>query len=302
MKKINLSGAYPPMPTPFDVQGALVVEELKANIGIWNQFELNGLLVLGSNGEFVMMDEDEKVQAIDASKQAIASDKILLAGTGCNTTQDTIRLSKRAEKSGADALLVIHPHYYKGLMSDAALKAFYTDVADAVTIPVLIYNMPGCTGMDLSADLLIELSKHENIIGWKDSGSNLVKMEAVIKAAPDFQLLIGSASLLLPALSIGAAGGIMALANIAPRQCIDMIRLFHSGAISEARELQLSMTPVNNAVTGTYGVPGLKYVMDAMGLYGGPCRKPIMETSDAGRKKLDAIIAEAGIQPFLKMA
>ncbi|MCB9448482.1 MAG: dihydrodipicolinate synthase family protein [Flavobacteriales bacterium] len=298
-KSLNLAGVIPPMPTPFDSKGALAADQLSSNVKVWNEFGLRGMLVLGSNGEFVMMSADEKIRAVEAVKASIAPDKLLLAGTGCSTTEETIAVSKRAQAAGADALLVLHPHYYKSLMTDEALRGFFFKVADAVDVPVLVYNMPGCTGMDLSAKLLIELASHENIIGWKDSGSNIVKMEAVVKAkGDDFQLLIGSASLLLPALSIGAVGGIMALANIAPAECIKLIELFGSGNVAAARELQLNMTPVNNAVTATYAMPGLKHVMHQLGLYGGPCREPILPLGEKEAGQLDALIRDAGIRPF----
>ena len=277
---MDLSGIYPPLPTAFDAAGELAIGAFQSNIRCFEAFPLRGALVLGSTGEFVLLSSAEKLRLVEATRTALGADKVLLAGTGCPSTTETIELTQAAARSGADAALVIHPHYYKGQMTDDVIVGFFHEVADSSPVPVLVYNMPGCTGMDLSAELLIRIGAHENIVGWKDSGSDLAKMKIVVaELGASFRLLIGSANYLLDALSIGAVGGILALANIAPRECLELKSCFDAGRLDEAQALQRRLTPINQAVTARFGIAGLKQAMDALGLHGGPVRKPLLGLS-----------------------
>jgi 4-hydroxy-2-oxoglutarate aldolase len=273
---ISLKGIFPPLPTSFDKNEELAPEKIAYNISRLSKFKLAGFLILGSNGELVMLNHEEKVRAYNAAREAIGDGKIMLAGTGAESTRETIRLTKAAGTSGADAVLVLNPFYYKGLMTGEVLKAHYHAVADASTVPVIIYNMPGNSGLDMTAEHLIMIADHPNIIGMKDSGGNIVKMGEILRQTkPGFQILAGSAGFLLPALAMGAIGGILALANIAPAQCIAIHESFFKGDIESARKIQHEMIPPNIAVTSKWGVPALKAAMDHLGLYGGPGRKPI---------------------------
>jgi 4-hydroxy-2-oxoglutarate aldolase len=294
---IQLNGIYPPVPTPFDSEGRIAPEPLKKNLAALNRYELRGYVILGTNGEYVMLTEQEKLWVLDAARQAIPRERLLIAGTGCQSTGETIDLTHKAAELGADAALVITPYYYKKLMTPGALITHYNTVADMVPIPVLIYNMPACTGIDLDEETIAAMARHPNIIGIKESSGNVVKMATIRqKAGPGFQVLAGSAGFLLPALSIGAVGGVPALANIAPEQCIDIHRYFLEGKRKEARDLQVRLAPLNTAVTARWGVPALKAAMDMMGLYGGPVRLPLLPIDDDTRKQLEAVIMEGGIK------
>jgi 4-hydroxy-2-oxoglutarate aldolase len=294
---MDLRGIYPPIPTPFDANGELALAALRENLHRWSALPLRGVLALGSTGEFVLLNADEKLRVLETTRAALDAERLLLAGTGCPTTAESIDLTRRAAALGADAALLIHPHYYKSAMSDAALVAFFHDVAEASPVPVLVYNMPGCTGMDLSAELLIRIASHENIIGWKDSGANLAKMaEVVAHMGAQFQLLIGSASLLYDALAVGAVGGILALANIAPAECLELYEKFLAGRRDEAQASQLRLQPINQAVTARFGIAGLKIAMDALGLYGGPVRRPLLELTPAARAELLAILRDGNLR------
>jgi len=296
---ISLQGIFPPLPTSFDESENLSPEKIKTNISALSRYPLAGFLVLGSNGELVMLSEKEKEEIYHASREAIPEDKLMLAGTGGQSTRETIRLTREAARAGADAALVLHPFYYKGLMDKEALVTHYHAVAESAEIPVLIYNMPANSGMDLGADVILEIATHPNIIGLKDSGGNLAKMGQVIgQSEPGFQVMAGSAGFLLPALSLGAVGGILALANIAPEACIQIHLHFRQGDLLKARELQQKMIPLNAAVTRQWGVPALKAAMDHLGLYGGPARQPIRPIDPAIKTKLLAIIQNADIQPI----
>jgi len=292
---LRLDGIYPPIPTPFDEQGNVATRALADNLAHWNQFDLRGYVVLGTNGEYVLLTEREKLQVLEAARAAIPPDKLMIAGTGCEATRGTIELTKRAAAIGADAALVITPSYYTNRMTPEALIHHFHAVAEASPIPILIYNMPACTGIDLSAETVAAIAQHPNVIGIKDSGGNLVKMGNIRRLVPDCQVLAGSAGFLLPALSVGAVGGILALANIAPAQCLAIRQHFLNGQWERARELQVRMIPVNIAVTSGWGVPALKAAMDMLGLYGGPVRSPLQPLSDDLKDRLRAILVESGV-------
>jgi 4-hydroxy-2-oxoglutarate aldolase len=293
---ISLAGAFPPIPTPFDADGGVHHQAITGNLERWNEYDLTGYVVLGSNGETVYLTTEEKLAVLETARQAIPSDKLLVAGTGCESTRETIALTRRAGELGADAALVLAPHYYGGKMTPDSLVRHYEAVADASPIPVMLYNMPKYTHIDMSAATIASAARHTNIVGAKDSGGNVTKMANTVRlAGPDFQLLAGSAGFLFPALTIGAVGGVMALANVAPQQCIDIYRLFKAGQWEEAAELQRRMVPVNTAVTAGFGVAGLKVALDILGYYGGPVRAPLLELSDGERETLRQILAEGGV-------
>ena len=284
---LRLNGLFPPLPTSFDANENLAPDKLKANIISLSQYQLAGFLVLGSNGELVHLSEQEIQEVYAAAREAIPAGKIMLAGAGAPSTRTTVQNIKAAASAGADAVLVLNPSYYKGLMTQEALIAHYHSIADASTIPVIVYNMPANSGLDMDAETIVKISNHENIIGLKDSGGNLVKMGSIIRMAkPEFQVLSGSASFLLPALSIGAVGGILALANIAPRMCLSLYDDFYAGNLEAAQKIQLDLIPVNNAVTAKWGIPALKAAMDYCGLYGGPARKPLLAVSEEVKRQL----------------
>ncbi|MCB0639736.1 MAG: dihydrodipicolinate synthase family protein [Lewinella sp.] len=284
---ISLQGIFPPLLTPFQENEDLALDQLQANIRYLSQYGLAGFLILGSNGELVHLTEGEKEAVYAAAREAIPSDKLMLAGTGGQATRETIRLTRMAAGAGADAALVLNPYYYKGMMTREALVAHYRAVADASPIPVIVYNMPANSGLDMDAATIVQIAEHENIIGLKDSGGNIVKMGAIKRMAkPGFQILAGSASFLLPALSVGAIGGILALANIGPAQCISVYENFLGGNLAEAQATQLELIPINLAVTSQWGVPALKAAMDHLGLYGGPGRRPLRPLEEGIREQL----------------
>jgi 4-hydroxy-2-oxoglutarate aldolase len=293
---LRLEGIYPPVPTPFDAQGQVALDALADNLARWNEYDLRGYIVLGSNGEFIYLTEEEKLQVLEAARAAIPSDKLMIAGTGYEATCMTSELTRRAAALGADAALVITPSYYSGRMTPEAQIDHFRAVADSSPIPILVYNMPANTGIDLSAETVAALAEHPNIIGIKESGGSVIKMGAIRGlAGPEFQVLAGSASFLLPGLAVGAVGGVLALANIAPQQCLALRQLFLEGRWEQARDLQVRLIPVNTAVTRGWGVPALKAAMDMLGWYGGPVRSPLHPVSDVVLQELKAILAAGGI-------
>ncbi len=295
-KTLSMAGIFPPIPTPFDAAGELDLKALASNFQKWNTYPLSGYVVLGTNGEMPYLSEAEKLTYFEAVRKLIPSGKLFMAGCGCESTHNTIAVVKKAAALGADVALLISPSYYKSKMDNAGLTDYYTRVADASPIPVSVYNMPANTSVDMSADLIIKLSQHPNIAGVKDSGGNLAKLGQIVRSArPGFQVLAGSAGFLYPALCVGAIGGVLALANIAPQQCCDILSLFRHGKHEDAKDLQLRMIAANTAVTAQFGVPGLKAAMEMVGFYGGSPRSPMLPLSSTQRETLRSILKEAGI-------
>jgi 4-hydroxy-2-oxoglutarate aldolase len=295
-KTVNMAGILPPIPTPFDSAGELNLQALTENMARWNTYPLTGYVVLGTNGEMHYLSEAEKLTYFEAVRKHIPPEKVFVAGCGCESTHSTIALVKKVAALGADVALLITPCYYKSRMNNAGLADYYTRVADASPIAVSIYNMPANTMVDMPADLIIRLSNHPNIAGVKDSGGNLAKVGQIVKSArPGFQVLAGSAGFLYPALCLGAIGGVLALANIAPKQCCDVLDYTKRGKHEEAKTLQLQLIAANTAVTSQFGIPGLKAAMDMIGMYGGNPRSPMLPLPEDQRAVLRKILHDAGI-------
>jgi 4-hydroxy-2-oxoglutarate aldolase len=293
---VSLRGVFTPIPTSFDEGGQVAHDKLEFNLGKWNQTGLSGYIVLGSNGEWVFLNEQEKVDVLKTARQVIPKDKLMIAGTASESTVNTIALTEEAAEIGADAAIIINPSYYKSQMTAPVLVNHYRVIADASPIPIMIYNLPPATGIDLSADLLVELSQHPNIIGVKDTSGNMPKMgETIRRADPSFHVVSGSANFFYPSLAIGVTGGILALANVAPGQSVEMFRLFSAGEIEKGRDLHLRMLPVNLAITSRFGISGLKAALDMVGFYGGPPRLPLLPLDNERHQELQNILKTAGL-------
>ena len=293
---VHLDGIFPPIPTPFDLQGDIAYPRLAENLEKWNAFDLSGYVVLGSNGEAVFLDTRERLRVLETARQAIPREKLLIAGTGSESTRATIALTRQAAEVGADAALVITPHFFGGKMRFDALVRHYQSVAESSPIPVVAYNVPKFTGVDMDAATVARMAQHPNIIGIKDSSGNVAKLTDVVRLTSDaFQVLVGTASVLLAGLTVGAVGGVVALGNVAPQQSIDIFRLFQTGKIDEAAELQRRMLPVNVAVTARFGVAGLKMALDMLGYYGGPVRPPLLDLTGSELQALRDILVAGGL-------
>ncbi|MES0343447.1 MAG: dihydrodipicolinate synthase family protein [Anaerolineales bacterium] len=294
--EINLAGIYPPISTPFTDRGEIAFDYLSANLSRWNEWPLDGYVVGGSNGEFVSQSFDERVAVVKAVREEMSSNHLLIAGAGMHSTRETVDLAQAMAAVGADAVLIVTPSYYKSKMDLRALRGHYYTVADASSVPVLLYNVPANTGVDMPAGTILELAQHTNIIGIKDSSGDLAKMGSVVDAAPQgFQVLAGSGSFFLPALAIGAVGLIAALVNIAVGDLARIHMLFKDGQLGDARTLQLKLIEANNAVTSRFGVAGLKAALDLLGFYGGPVRSPLQPLMDDDREELRNILERADL-------
>lgn len=290
----TITGVIPPMITPFDKTGEIDLPSHIYNIKKWNQSNLAGYLVLGSNSEAVFLTEKEKLQLIETTATNAKADRVILAGTGMESTKETIHLTNNAAKAGAHAALIVTPFYFRAQMTPQALVRHYTTIADAATIPILIYNVTKYTGINITPAAIGTLSQHPNIIGMKDSSGSipqLIQFQAT--ATKNFSILVGTASAWYPALNLGVKGAIMALANCAPEACILIQQLFKQGRTAEAEALYRRVFPVNNAVTATFGVAGLKYACSQLGFKGGFVRSPLSGLKDNEKAAIDGILSTA---------
>lgn len=293
---MDISGIYPPIATPFNKDETVAYDKLKHNMDKWNKIPLRGYVVLGSNGESVYLTIEERVEVVRKATEMAGKDKLVIAGAGCESTRETISLSRKMAEAGAKALLIVTPCFYKGSMNNEALISHYTKVADASPVPVILYSVPGNTTIDIPAEVAVQLSTHPNIVGIKDSGGNVAKLGQMVYKTQnnDFQVLAGSASFLLPAYTVGCVGGICGLANILGQECCDLEQLFKQGKVEEAKELQHRLIGPNMGVTARFGVPGLKTAMEWFGYYGGPARSPLQPLSQNNVEILKKIFQDTG--------
>jgi 4-hydroxy-2-oxoglutarate aldolase len=290
---MNLDGVFPPVATPFlSGAGPVDLDALRFNARRWMATGLRGLVVLGSNGEAALLDEDEADAVVGAARECVPRDRLLIAGTGRESTRGTIAATKRAAALGADLALVRAPGFFKGAMTAEALRRHYVAVADASPIPVLLYNFAAVFGVNLATETIAQLAQHPNIAGLKESGGDVAQVADQVAAAPDgFQVVVGAAPALYASLCVGAAGGVVAVANAAPEACVRLHALARAGRHEEALALQRALTPLARAVTGTYGVAGLKAAMGIAGYKGGVPRAPLQPAPPAAVEHLTALVA-----------
>jgi 4-hydroxy-2-oxoglutarate aldolase len=295
MQKINLHGIFPPITTPFE-NGKVAFDKLGANVEKLSKTGITGIVALGSNGEYVYLSEKEKRDVIEAVVRAVPDNMPVIAGTACESAAETIRLTCDSAELGARAALLTPPHYYGGKMTDEALARFYSTVADNIPIPALLYNVPKFTHLNLTAGLVSRLSKHPNILGIKDSSGNVNLLGQYLNnSESNFNVLVGTAGVLFSGLALGCVGGIVALANVAPEACVKIHALVNQGNFKEAKRLQLQMLPVNNAVTVTYGISGLKAAMGMLDYFGGDPRLPLLPATQQDKIEVREILIQAAL-------
>ena len=290
-----IDGVFPPIPTPFSNDTVDVVA-MGSNVDRWMQTRLRGVVVLGSNGEAPFLNESDSDAAVAAAREHVPSNRLCIAGVGRESTIETIRATKRAADLGVDAVLVRTPSFFKVLLTPEVFVAHYTAVADASPVPVLLYNFTAVTGVTLPVEVVSSLAAHPNIVGIKESGSDLKYVSALIANTPDdFVLLAGSAPVFYPSLLVGATGGVLALASVVPDLCVELYDLAQSGRHSEARELQRRLTPLAGLVTSRYGVPGLKAALSLLGFHAGEPRLPLQPIKLEAIDEIRVVLARLGM-------
>jgi len=292
---LRFHGIFAALTTPF-IEGDPALDRFKANIRRYNAFGLEGYVVLGSTAENVSLSDEESADLVRAARETAAPGKRLIIGTARESTKLTIDFTRRMADLGAEAALVRTPAYYKSRLDAEALRRHFTAVADASPIPVLLYNIPQNTGVAIDSPLVVELSRHPNIAGIKDSSGNLAAVSEVVpQAVRDFDFILGAGSIVLPALLMGASGAILAVANAAPALCVELYREFEQGHLEEARKIQEALVPLNRAVVSVYGIAGLKYALDLQGYFGGLPRLPLRPVSDKGKAEIETLLKDLGL-------
>jgi 4-hydroxy-2-oxoglutarate aldolase len=286
----RFKGIFTPLTTPYEGD-RIAVDRFRENIQKYNEFDLSGYLVLGSTGESVYLSDKESQELVETAKKTASSNKLIIAGTARESTQVTLKFTNRVADLGADAALIRTPSYLKSLMDDKALEKHFRTIADSSKIPIILYHIPRNTGLSISPKLIATLSKHPNIAGIKDSSGNLAFLgETLPLLHPNFDYLLGAASVFLPGLILGANGGIITLSAVAPALCIKLYNLFCKNNWEEAIPLQLKLIPLNKAIIETYGIPAVKYALTRLGFNGGPCRPPIRSLEHHGQREMDTIL------------
>ena len=290
-----IDGVFPPIPTPFS-SDAVDVVAMGSNVDRWMQTGIRGVVVLGSNGEAPFLNESDSDAAVAAAREHVPSNRLCIAGVGRESTIETIRATKRAADLGVDAVLVRTPSFFKALLTSEVFVAHYTAVADASPVPVILYNFTAVTGVTLPVEVVSTLAAHPNIVGIKESGSDLKYVSALIANTPDdFVLLAGSAPVFYPCLLVGATGGVLALASVVPDLCVELYDLTQSGRHSEARELQRRLTPLAGLVTSRYGVPGLKAALSLLGFRAGEPRLPLQPIRPEAIDEIRVVLDRLGV-------
>ena len=296
-----LAGLYTPMVTPFR-HDAVDDAAIRRNVERYMQTRLTGLVVLGSNGEAVMLDDSEAERVIVAARSAMPTSRPLIAGTGAESTRATIAACVRAARAGADAVLVRTPSFFKNVMTSDVFVRHYVAVAEASPVPVLLYNVTMYTGVTLPPDAVGLLAEHPNIVGMKESGSDASLLaDYIARSSPEFFVLAGSGVTFFSGLVAGAEGAVIALAGVVPDLCVDILDHVRAGRILEARAIQRRLTPLARTIGGLHGVPALKAALDLMGFDGGLPRAPLGPAPRAVVEGLRRTLTDLGV-PLLQPA
>lgn len=293
-----LRGVLLPFTTPFDADESVDLKALRANLARWNASGVAGYVALGSTGERMHLDAGERAAVIETARECVPRESSFVVGVGEQGTRGTIEECKLAARQGADAVLVLTPHFYKGSLTQASLATHFEAVADSSPVPVILYNIPQNTGVALAPETVARLSEHENIAGIKDSSGDVANFVEMIRlvggGAEEFDLLTGHAGVFYASLASGAVGGILAAGCVLPRLCVEIYEAARAGEHERARELQRRLAPVARAVTTRFGIGGLKYALELLGHVGGPVRAPLAAPDENARREIARLLDEVG--------
>lgn len=294
----SLHGIIAPISTPF-IDEEVAYDQLKENVLRYAETDLAGLFALGSNGENPALNDTERLKVFETILEARSPAQTIIAGVSFESALLTIRFARILVEMGADYISVLTPSYYKKALTDEAQQGYFEKVADALTVPILIYNAPGHTGITLSPKVVEKLSQHSNIAGMKDVAPGM--FPHYLQYAHDkFSIIAGTIDSLLPAMMIGAVGGVVSLANPFPQACCELYRLFMNGEVDQAKQLYLRLLHLNKSVAGLYAVPGVKAAMDLNGFFGGDPRSPLLPLNADQKAKLAQVVNESGILSLSK--
>jgi 4-hydroxy-2-oxoglutarate aldolase len=279
---MDLRGVFAPIPTPFDRNEQLDEQRLRAACVRWAASPLTGIVVLGSTGEAVLLDEDESDRTVAIAREAWPAGRRFIVGTGRESTAAAIHATRRAASLGADAVLVRTPGFYKAQMNVDVFVRHYTAVAEASPVPVLLYNFTAVTGVNLPPAAVSKLAAHPNIVGVKESGGDIAQIAEFVKGSrPGFNVLAGSSTTFYSALGVGCVGGVLALSCVLPDACVRLFELTRAGKHAEASALQMRLMPIAKLVGSMHGIAGLKASLKLVGCDVGGTRSPLAPVSDA---------------------
>jgi 4-hydroxy-2-oxoglutarate aldolase len=291
---MNLNGIFLPVTTPFTAGQDFDADGLTANLRAWNESGVAGYVLLGSTGERVHLDEREYVEVIETARRAVPGSLAFIVGAGQQSSRGTIAEIARAADAGAEAVLVITPHYYRSAITQDALVKHYNAVADASPVPIILYSMPDLTGIKIEPETAVRLSEHQNIIGIKDSSADVARLAQTVRLVPDgFAVMIGNGTVLREALLAGARGAILAVGCVVPELCLEIYRAVQAGENDRALVLQQTLTPLARAITTRYGVGGLKSAMEMAGFVGGGVRAPLQRPDEAACAEIARLLGQA---------
>lgn len=296
---MDLSGVFAPLTTPFRADGELDPGGMRSNAETVLRTGVRGLVLFGTTGEGVMLDEDERVAALEAVRGLTGAGQVVLAAAGAESTRATIRLTRKLAGAGADGVLVQPPSYYVPQLTPGALRSHYTRVADESPIPVLFYQVPPAySAAEIPTEVVVQLSVHPRIVGIKDSSGNAQVLRALIASSdPSFSVLVGNGALFSPGIQSGADGGIMAIVALLPDRCVEIFRHARAGDVAAANRLQEPVATVHQAVVVELGVPGIKYAVDLLGRLGGEPRLPLQRLGRNQKERVREVLREAGCLP-----
>ncbi len=287
-----LKGIIPALTTPFNADGTLALDRLRENMARYNRTGLSGYLAFGSTGESVLLDRAEFESVLGTVLESAAPGRILIAGTGAESTAETISRTEAAARLGYHYALVCPPCFFKPAMTTNALVEHYCRVADASRIPILLYSVPQFTGVPIEVEVAARLSEHPNVAGMKDSSGNVDRVGAILAAVPEsFQLLTGASTTVFPSMVVGAKGAILALADFLPELCVELYNAIVAGESKRALALQRRALTPTYRIVGAMGNSGIKYAMDRRGYYGGPVRQPLLPLDQARKAEVDSLMA-----------
>lgn len=290
---MQLQGIFAPVISTFHAGSEdLDLDGFAANVRSHIAEGLDGVVVAGSTGEAALLSEAERGALVATAREHTPAGKLVIAGCGGESTRQTVARTQQAKASGADAVLVVAPHYYANAMTEEVLRAHYRRVADESPLPVILYNIPKYMHFALSAELVAELAQHGNVIGIKDSSGVLDMLKGFLKAqSPTFSVLTGSGSGLQAGLEAGARGGILAVSLFAAGFALEVLEAVRGGEPERAAKAQARLKPMADVIVAKLGVPGVKAAMEAVGKVGGMPRMPLLPLEAAGRAEVAAALA-----------
>lgn len=294
----RIKGIFPPVVTPFNARGNIDEARFCENLQRFAGTGLSGIVVAGSTGEAPYLTGIERLRLTELARAIVRPPEILIVGTGLESTEGTIRLSREAVARGADAILVLTPNYFRSRMNSDLLIPHFHAIADSVRRPIIIYNIPQFTGVRMEPSALGTLSRHGNIAGLKESSGDLKYLKAILRAIkqkgrPAFRVLCGSALIQLEALRAGAVGGVLGQADFVPELCVALYESFQHGRMNAARDFQQRLIPLAQIISVQYGVSGIKAAADFCGFHGGPPRPPLKPLPASARKIVIGAVREA---------